>query len=145
MWRLLECDFELLVQSGFLYVPLLLDPEIVHELHQAPSTWNTSKAPQEPAVVIAVDGKHFVRAVSLTCLVENYANIHTRSYENLRRDLVHKHRLFPNVEGLSRHSKLKTILFEVMPHFIRRSRGSRKTRLGGRRGMVELLCETVDL
>lgn len=121
MRQLLDCDLEFVVESGFMYLPLLFDPAIEQEI----------QAPRKRDDLIKVDGRFFVRTVSLRSLVENYQKINPDSYEQLRSSCLEKYCHPRGLSGISISENLRTILFGVLPHFIRRSKGL------GRRGRTE--------
>jgi hypothetical protein len=120
MRHLLDTDLELVVKGGFIYVPLLFDPAIEAEIHTSPKSNS----------LIELDGRYFVRTLSLHSLVENYEKIHPDSYEHLRSACLEKYGQSTNLAGISINGKLSTILFHVMPHFIRRKKQLDRRRLG---------------
>ncbi|MCI0561493.1 MAG: hypothetical protein MN733_23645, partial [Nitrososphaera sp.] len=79
-------------------------------------------APRKSHAVIETDGRLFVKALSLQSLVENYANIQEGSYEQLRSTTLQKYRCIPGLSGVPIDGKLRTIVFQVLPHFIRRTK-----------------------
>jgi hypothetical protein len=127
--QLLESDLEVVIQSGFIHVPLLFDPSVDCEIH----------TPPRPDTLIQVNGRQFVRAVNLQSLLENYPAIYPGSYEELR------YKCLPAFSGISCPSQLpldetlQTILFQVMPHFIRRRESLERKELSeeGMLGLIE--------
>jgi|GEM_PF-370054 len=119
MRQLLDSELELVVESGFIYLPLLFDPAIEREIL---SSWKTK-------ALVKVDGRYFVQTLSLQSLVENYEKIDPASYAQLRTACLEKYRHTPGLGGISIDEKLKTILFHVMPHFIRREKGLDRRKL----------------
>lgn len=112
---------ELVVKSGYIYVPLLLDPAVEQELAAAPGEGD------RPVTVL--DGKYFVKAAALRSLVDNYAALHPHSFQRLRDAWLKRHGYDPNLrESSAAEGKLKIILFQVMPYFIRRFRGLKRER-----------------
>ena len=65
MLQLLHSEIELVVKSGYIYVPLLLDPDIAREVHdrsdteRPPHEW----APGNPEPVLDVEGRSFIRSL----------------------------------------------------------------------------------
>lgn len=124
MERLWESDIQLVVAGDFLYLPLLLDPAIVRELESRPPgklSASDRQASDNPAVVEA-QGSLFVRTVSLASLVENYAVIQPEVCEGLRRALREEVGDFGDPGTAVLDPDLAVILFQVLPHFLRRSR-----------------------
>lgn len=115
----LDSDLEAVVQSGFIYVPLWFDPSVDREV----------RTPSQVPTLIQSNGRLLVRAVSLQSLLENYPTIFPESYAQLRHACLHNHSVIPRLRGIPLDEKLKTILFHVMPHFIRGHRGLERNRL----------------
>ena len=83
MRRLIESGIDFLVESGFLYLPLLFDPAIEREIQVTP---DGSRPKQERGSLIQLDGKHFVRTISLPSLADNCEPVKEHcSPENFRR------------------------------------------------------------
>ncbi len=120
IWRLLDSDLELLVQSGFIHVPLLFDPSVDREI----------RTPRNPATLIQVNGKHFVRAVSVRSLLESYPTIQPESYQELRVACLQESAAVRRLGQMLGDGKLRTILFHILPHFIRGHRGLERNTLG---------------
>ncbi len=119
MMDLLESDLELVVRSGFIYLPLLFDPSVATEIEG-----NVGNH------LVARDaGRHFVRTMSLRSLVSSYEALWPKSYEKLRRSKLCRFSgdLSPAETGAS--ERLKEILFSVMPHFVRRGKRLDRRRL----------------
>lgn len=124
MERLWESDIQLVVAGDFLYLPLLLDPAILRDLESHPPgklSASDRQAPDNP-VVVEAQGSLFVRTVSLASLVENYAVIQPEVCEGLRRALREEVGDFGDPETAVLDPDLAVILFQVLPHFLRRSR-----------------------
>lgn len=130
MRQLLDSNLELVVQSGFIYAPLLFDPAIESEI----------RLPRKANVLMEVDGKLFVKTLSLQSLVENYEKLHQDSYEQLRSACL-KHYHLPDLSRIPVDGKLRTILFHIMPHFMRR----KKDLVVHRRSFEETVTSTLPL
>lgn len=134
MRQLLDSDLELVVESGFIYVPLLLDPAIEREIHTLP----------KPDTLIQGDGKLFIKTLSLQSVVENYEKIDTDVYEQLRNACQQKYRHALGLNGILISEKLRTILFHVMPHFIRRHKSLERKRRSEEE-ILDLIGERIKL
>ncbi len=134
MRKLLDSDLEIVVEAGFIYLPLLFDPSIKREIHPSRKT-NT---------IVEVNGRHFVKTLSLQSLLENYEKIHPESYEQLRNICLEKYCHSPDLGGVSMDGKLRTILFQIMPHFIRRKRGLERRR-PGEEEILDLIGEKANI
>jgi hypothetical protein len=131
MKQLLDSDLELVVGSGFIYVPLLLDPAIDRDL-QAPLRSGASperSGCRESTAIIEAQGRHFIRTLSLQSLVTNFEKISSDTYHHLRNDCLREYFFTPELDGLSADGKLRTILFQVMTYFIKKNRGLERRRL----------------
>lgn len=134
MRQLLESGLELVIDSGFIYVPLLFDPGIEREIRSSGKTNGLAE----------VEGKLFIKTLSLRSMVKSYAEIHPKSYAQLRRECLRKYRHAPGVDALSIDQKLQTILFHVMPHFIRRTGSLERGRLSEEE-ILDLIGEKIDI
>src|SRR4030067_265869 len=65
---------ELLVRSGVLYVPLLFDPDIEREVRGRPEAGSLAEE----------NGRVFVRALTLTPLLDNHGTMDAEAYAELR-------------------------------------------------------------
>jgi hypothetical protein len=136
MWRCLEADLEILVHQGHLYLPLLLDPEVQQESLTLASRGSLSEAssggsphPSVPAV-LAVQDRLFAQAVSVTSLVDNCAQLFPQEHQSRRRLLREQYSLAADLWGMTLDPKLVTIIFHILPHFLRRDGLPRRQRLG---------------
>jgi hypothetical protein len=114
---LLDSDLDLVVQGDFLYLPLLFDPEVERELastHGHETTAGGSSSRRE--TVIQVSGRHYLKTLRLSSLVELYRTLRPGSAQQLRNDCLERYGVAPYVK-LDR--KLSVILFEILPHFVR--------------------------
>ncbi|MFQ5848700.1 MAG: hypothetical protein ACE5IQ_13650 [Candidatus Methylomirabilales bacterium] len=134
MWQLLDFDLELLIQSGFIYLPLLFDPAIEREIHFS----RGSKA------LLWVGGRHFIRSLSVRSLVANYEKIDPQLYGQVRSTCLQKSHGTVGLGNLSLSEKLRTIVFQVMPHFLRRSRSLERRKLSEDE-ILDLIVEKVHI
>ncbi len=112
MKNLLESDLELVSHSEFLYLPLLFDPSVAREIEGSVRNH----------LVIQVNGRRFVRTMSLRSLVGSYKALYPTSYEELRRSNLQRFSRGPTPTEPGVSERLKAILFSVMPHFVRRGK-----------------------
>ena len=135
MWGCLEADLEILVHHGHLYLPLLVDPEIHREsqVRHIPVYGAGSRTgklpPVSPALDLAVQGRLFVQAVSAASLVDQYNRIFPGDYDERRRLLQEQYSLTADLWDVALNPKLATIIFHILPHFLRRA-GLGRRRLG---------------
>jgi hypothetical protein len=140
MKGLLESDLELVVRSGFIYLPLLFDPSVATEIEGNVGNHLVARAA----------GRHFVRTMSLQSLVGCYEALWPKSYEELRRSNLRRFSgdFSPTAPAVS--ERLRTILFSVMPHFVKRGNGLDRRKLterellgfiGGRIGIPAGSCD----
>ncbi len=137
MRQLLDSDLEIFVDAGFIYLPLLFDPVIATEIQAltapaastAPVALPLSSGPQGSKTVIEIQGKHFVKTMNLESIVANYQRIYPYSFQQLRRTCLRKHHLTEEGDRLQAYRTLRTILFEVMPYFIRKNKRLERKKL----------------
>ncbi len=141
MRRLIESGIDLLVESGFLYLPLLFDPSIEREIQVTP---DTSRPQLEMGSLIELDGKHFVKTISLASLADNYEKINKNLYNQVRSTVLQK--ISVKLDGGSTPFgwKLITIIFQIMPYFIKKNRGLERKKFG-REEVLKLIAEKVDI
>jgi hypothetical protein len=146
MRQLLDSKLELLVTGGCLYVPLRLDPSIAAELTGPPggtaAPGPAGGPPTPPLMVMA--GKPYVQAMSLPSLVANYQAIHPDTYEELRRSCLGKLPQTPMAEEISPDRKLRTIIFEILPHFIKMKKG-RGPDKAGKAEILEVIGRRLEM
>ena len=117
--QFLDSDLELVIQSGFIYVPLLFDPSVDREIHTTPG----------PDTLIRMNGRVFVKAVSVESLLDTYPIIHPESFERLRSVCLQDYPAILRSRRMLVDEKLETLLFQVMPHFIRSHEGFERKKL----------------
>jgi hypothetical protein len=131
MKRLLDSDLELVVESDFIYPPLLFDPEIEKEIQTIFQLGKQKEKSTQPGLktIIKREDKYFVKALNLHSLLENYEVINTYDYNRLKNDCFLKYQLTGEVDGIFLNQTLRLILFEVLPHFIKKNRGFSRKKL----------------
>lgn len=134
MRKLLDSDFELLIQSGFICLPLLFDPAIEREIHISPR----SKA------LLKVAGRYFIRSLSLRSLVASYEKIDPRLYEQVQSTCVQKSSGMHGLGNLPLSEQLRAIVFQVMPHFLRRGRSLERRKLSEEE-ILDLIVDKVHI
>ncbi|MCU0586715.1 MAG: hypothetical protein MUF52_01040 [Syntrophobacteraceae bacterium] len=129
MLRLFHPDMKLVLGSGMLYAPLPLDPDIALEARERVEASRAGPGDMEsqPPVLVERDGRPFVLSLSLESLVEGYDRIDGDGYERLRRitlEGLEAPRDLP--AAVSPDGRLGTIVFGIMPHFVRKGGGLRR-------------------
>jgi hypothetical protein len=138
---LLESGIDFLVESGFLYVPLLFDPAVEEEIR---TTLGTSRPKQRMESLLQSDGKYFVKTVSLASLVDNSEKIYKSLYEQVRSTIVQKLPVKLDRSMTPLGWKLITIIFAIMPYFIRKNRVLERQKFGSKE-ILKLIAEKVDI
>jgi len=129
MLQILESDIELIVESGFLYLPLPLDPSIENEVRSSRFQGGLSLRGRT-ANIREIQGRYYQKSINIRSLVENYSTFDPLTYEYLRKAVLNKFLRTLNPADLSIDEKLRSIVFQVLPHFIRKKdRLHRKTSL----------------
>jgi len=129
--QMFNSGIELLIQSGYIFVPMLLDHNIAREILETPniqvSLNHCALGNSEP--VVNVDGKLFIRSLSIQSIVENYESINKDTYDQLKKDCLRHCSDLPNLGADALKGKLQTIVLKIMPYFIRKSRGLERRQL----------------
>jgi hypothetical protein len=141
MRRLIGSGLDFLVESGFLYLPLLYDPDIEGEIREIPDPTESQEA---TGCVILNDGKHFVKSLSLHSLVANYERIGKDLYDQVRSAVLRRVAGTVDRSETSLSWKLITIIFQVMPYFIKKNRGFERGKFG-KEEILKLIAEKVDI
>jgi hypothetical protein len=119
MRDLLASDLELVHRSGFVCLPLPLDPSVAKEIEDAAAN----------QLVIRTGGSVFVRTMSLRSLVDGFGALYPNAYDELRRSCLKGTSGDPTPAETGTSERLKEILFSVMPHFVRRGKRLDRRRL----------------
>jgi hypothetical protein len=146
MRQLLDSKLELLVTGGCLYVPLGLDPDIATELTSTPggtASPGPGGGPHTPPLMVRA-GTPYLQAMSLASLAANYQAIHPEAYEELRRSCLGKFPHPPMEEEIAPDRKLRTIIFEILPHFIKMKKG-REPGQPGPAQVLEVIGRRLDI
>ena len=146
MRQLFNSDMEFLVESDFIYLPLLLDPEIEKELQALLRPGKPVENPGHPEskTIITHQDRPFAKAFSIPSFLENYEVINAYDYKRRRKEILRKYQLTREVDGILLDDALKTILFQVMPYFIKKNRGLRRNKLRDEE-MLDLIGEKIDI
>ncbi len=141
MRRLIGSGIDFLVEAGFLYLPLLYDPAIEKEIQATP---DPTESKETSGSVILNEGKHFVKSLSLHSLVANYERIGKDLYDQVKSAVLRQ--VAGNVDRgeTSLSWKLITIIFQVMPYFIKKNRGFERGKFG-KEEILKLIAEKVDV
>ncbi len=144
--RLFDIDMKILVESDFIYLPLLFDPDIEKEtkilLHPERTQWNTGQ--QGSQTIIKHKDKYFVKAISIQSLLNNYAAINAYSFRQLEKECLKKYSLTRDVDDIFLDGVLRTILFRIMPYFVKINRGLKRQRLSDVE-VLDLVGETINI
>ena len=141
MRRLFESGIDFLIESGFLYLPLLFDPSVEKEIQP---TLDTTSPRRGRESLIEIDGKHFVRTLSLPSLVVNCGKINKSFYDQVRSTVVQKVPVKLDGGSTPFGWKLITIIFEIMPYFIKKNRGLERKKFS-RQEILKLVAEKADI
>jgi hypothetical protein len=131
MKQLFDSDLELVVESEFIYLPLLFDPDIEKEIQavsRSEETIENSNGPELKAVIKLKD-EYFIKGFRLDALVKNHEAIDPYSYRRMKHECLRRYQLTREVDGTFLDGTLRAILFQVMPHFIRKNKGLNRKKL----------------
>jgi hypothetical protein len=144
--QLFHSEIELLVKSGYIYVPLLFDPDIAREVQGRSDTEESldGLAYGKSNSVVDVEGRAFIRSFSLQSVVENFERIDKNSYEVLKRDCLRRYSDLPGPALGALNGKLQTIVLKVMPYFIRKGRGLERKQISDEE-LLDLIGSKIEV
>jgi hypothetical protein len=144
--QLFDSGLEIVVASDFIYFPLLFDPDIDKEIQAVFCSGETTENSSEPEskVIIKLNDKHFVKGFRLDTLVKNYEAIDPVSYQHMKNECLRRYQLMREVDGFFLDGTLKTILFQVMPHFIKKNKGLSRIKLSDE-AILDLIGEKINI
>jgi hypothetical protein len=146
--QLMDSDLEVVVVNNFLYLPLLFDPSIVAEIQAAGSSTG-QRAPRGSPLgdaLLQVNGRHFIKTLSLPALLEHFEHLHPDAYNHLRDVFLQNNLGFIlNREEITLDNKLQIIVFHIMPHFIRREESILGRKKPDNKELLEFIGEKIDL
>ncbi|MGQ9689273.1 MAG: hypothetical protein ACUVXF_10875 [Desulfobaccales bacterium] len=127
----MESRQNILVHQGQLYLPLLLDPDIQEEsrLLISQGAGAAGSGPGGPPPVLPGPDTLFVQSVSASSLVAHFPDLFPRAVLKRRRRLREQYSLTAELFGVSLDPTLVTIIFHILPHFLRREGLPRRRRL----------------
>ena len=141
MRRLIGSGIDFLVDSDFLYLPLLYDPDIEGEIR---AIMDPTESYETTGSVILNEGKHFVKSLSLHSLVKNYERTGKDLYDQIRSDVLSQVAGNADKGEIFLNWKLITIIFQIMPYFIKKNRGFERGKFG-KQDILKLVAEKVDI
>jgi hypothetical protein len=129
MLQMLQSDIELVIKGGFVYLPLVFDPSIEKELDIMGQVRSPTSG--EGRQLINIQGKYFLKSLSVSSILENYRKFDPQTYEDLRRGIFNRLLGARNPDSNSIDATLKTMVFQIIPHFARNEIRLRKRREAG--------------
>jgi hypothetical protein len=146
MKRLLDSDLELAVESNYIYLPLLFDTEIEKEIQTLfpPENQIDIFTQADLTPIIKIKDKYFVKALNLSSLLENYEVINAYDYNRLRNDCLMKYQIAGEEDQIFLDETLRLILFQVMPHFIRKNQGLVRRKLNDEE-VLDLITKKIEI
>jgi len=141
MRRLIGSGIDFLVEAGFLYLPLLYDPAIDREIHVSQDPCGS---PKTTGSVILNEGKHFVKSLSLHSLAENCEKTGKDLYDQVRSAVLQQVAGNVDRDETFLSWKLITIIFQVMPYFIKKNRRFERGKFGNEE-ILKLIAEKVEI
>jgi len=141
MRRLIGSGIDFLVDSGFLCLPLLYDPDIEGEIQ---AILDPTESHETTGSVILSEGKHFVKSLGLHSLVKNYERTGKDLYDQIRSTVLRQVAGNADRGETSLSCKLITIIFQIMPYFIKKNRGFERGKFG-KKEILKLIAEKVEI
>jgi hypothetical protein len=124
-----------MVKSGYIYMPALYSEGIEKAIAEAGAN-----------PTLAMSGKNaFVQSLDLRLLVENYERINPAQFEKVRKNLLARYDFDPS-QAVKVDQNLRTIIYEVMPHFTKHSaKGQRGARRLTEREIIDNIASSVSI
>lgn len=146
MGQLLDSDLKMVVLSGFVYLPLLFDEAIEKEIETYFETGNPQMLGRggESRTIIEAGGDYYIKTMNLHSFLDNFDKIDPRSFEKLRSKWLQENSKDQSVAGISLDKKLITILFQVLPYFIRSRKGLERKELTNEE-VLQLIRDYIDV
>jgi hypothetical protein len=144
--RLFQSDLEMLVRSGFIYLPLLYDLDIAREVETHPELQGLPKTPESAIskTVVELEGRKFAKSLSIQSLLTNFEKFEKDYFEQLKGKILGKWQDYPSMSPIAPNGKLQTIILKVMPHFIRQRVGFTRRHLSDE-GLLDLICNRIEV
>lgn len=119
---------EVAIESGCIYLPLVFDQEIERAaLDETPKRFKSLMSLRKPerrdSQVLDYEGDKFIRSISLESFVESYRETNPEDYARLRQEYLSRYTTNESFREVGISSMLETIVFQVMPHFIKKGKG----------------------
>lgn len=129
MKDLFRTERDYLIRRGYLYLPLLHDPQIAAELNHLTASEHLFRAdPHDPPSVEEYSGNTFVKSLHLLSWLENYPLLFPQSLKGFRTAWLQAHAGDAAIlQMVNWDETFATILFQILPHFMK------KNKLTGRR------------
>jgi hypothetical protein len=146
--QLLDSDLEVAVVNNFLYLPLWFDPSIAAEIQAAESSTAQQASRGSPAgdELLLVNGKYFIKTLSLPFLLDHFDNLQPDAYNHLREVFLKENLGFIlDRDEISFDNNLNIIVFQIIPHFIRREDSILGGKKPGNEELLDLICKKIDL
>jgi hypothetical protein len=146
--QVLDSDLDAVVVNNFLFVPLWFDPSIATEIQAAQGSTGRRAAPGSPGGddLLTVGGRHFIKTLNVFSLLDNFAELRPEAYNRLRKVFLQQNLGFMvDSEEISLDDKLNVILFQIMPHFIRKNNRISERKKLNNDEFLNILCERIDI
>jgi hypothetical protein len=146
--QLFASNLELLVADNFLYLPLWFDPSLAAEIQASNCATGPNPARGSPngADLLLVNGRHFIKALSLPALLEHFHSLHPDIYNRLREAFLQKNLIsILDLDDIFLDNQLQTIVFQIMPHFIRRKGHNLKSKKWNNEELLDFIRQKIDI
>ncbi len=144
--QFLEPEAQMIVHSGFLYLPLPFDPDMEDEMERL-GHGGASANPaygHEPIAILRIRGDTFIRSLDLMSIIHNYEQIDAYNYNAIKSHIIPPLNDQSDLERILPGGNLQTIILEIMPHFIRKNRGFERKRFS-REETLDFLSDRIGI
>ncbi len=144
MLQILQSDAKIFIGSGSIYLPLTFDPSIEEEIRASGIDSPEHPESLENQALIEVKGEYFIKSIGISSLLNTYEKIDPETYEYLRNRVFSKFIRSLSPGSISMDEELLAIIFQVMPHFIRKKNRLRRKRITGEE-ILDLIWRKVSI
>ncbi len=140
MLQILDKNGELFVKDGFIYLPLLLDPSVEEEIVEAVESIS-GILPE--GIIAEVKGKRFIKSISLKSLIDGCEKLDPALFERIRNEVIIGYNYGVDPSKIFPDKNLSSIVFHVMPYFVRRHRDFRKEK--GEEDILDVIADRINI
>ncbi len=141
MLQILDKNSELFVRDGYIYFPLLFDPSVEEEITETAKSANGVLVEEN---IVEVDGKRFIKSISLKSLIDGCEKLDPALFERIRNEVILRYNYGMDPSTIFPDKNLSSIVFQVMPYFVRKHRDFRKEK-GCEGDILDVIADRINI